>query len=210
LDALAADPAWQEAATERRRLLMLAVLCHDLGKPITTERVKKRGQLRWTSPGHAHAGLEPTRTLLERIGASPRLLPFIEPLVQYHLVHIDYGRAAPTDSQLRRLSRKLAPATLTDLLTVMRADSRGRPPREDPDTLRQLDVIAARAAELAVQDAAPQPLLQGRHLIARGLAPGPRFKVILDAAYEAQLAGEFDDEVTSLAWLDSHLKTAQT
>jgi hypothetical protein len=33
-------------------------------------------------------------------------------------------------------------------------------------------------------------LLTGRHLIEMGLEPGPRFREILDACYEAQLEGE--------------------
>ncbi len=206
LDALVKDLDWSAAPAEKRRRLMLAVLCHDLGKPSTTERVEKNGRLRWTSPGHAHAGIEPTRNLLARIGASPRLLPFIEPLVQYHLAHIDSGSTPPSASQIRRLARKLAPATLEELLTVMRADCRGRPPKDDPETLARLDQMAAKAEELAVKDAAPKPLLGGRDLIARGFEPGPQFGRVLAEAYEAQLAGEFDDEVTSQTWLDSHLK----
>ncbi|NTV04067.1 polynucleotide adenylyltransferase, partial [bacterium] len=38
-------------------------------------------------------------------------------------------------------------------------------------------------------DAPPRPLVLGRHLIGLGLAPGPEFKALLDACYEAQLAG---------------------
>jgi poly(A) polymerase len=55
---------------------------------------------------------------------------------------------------------------------------------------------AARAAELeselsrlAQTDFAPPPLLTGDHLTAMGLIPGPQFKRILDAVYDAQLAG---------------------
>jgi tRNA nucleotidyltransferase (CCA-adding enzyme) len=65
-DALAALPAWLEAAPARRRILMLAVLAHDFGKPATTVFAERRGQLRWISPGHECAGLP----LVERFSSA--------------------------------------------------------------------------------------------------------------------------------------------
>lgn len=206
LDALVSDPAWVNADDETRRVLMFATLAHDFGKPDTTEQVLKNGQLRWTSPRHAQAGVALAESFLDRIGAPHRLAPMIGPLVQFHLAHHDSGNQMPSDSQIRRLARKIAPATLSQLVVLMRADANGRPPREDPATLDRLDHLEARAAELAVADAAPRPILQGRDLIQRGLSPGPRFATILKAAYEAQLAGEFSNITESAGWLDSHLK----
>jgi tRNA nucleotidyltransferase (CCA-adding enzyme) len=39
-----------------------------------------------------------------------------------------------------------------------------------------------------------------------GRRPGPGFKPILDAAFEAQLDGAFKDEPGGLAWLREHSK----
>jgi tRNA nucleotidyltransferase (CCA-adding enzyme) len=39
----------------------------------------------------------------------------------------------------------------------------------------------------------PQPIVLGRHVIAAGLKPGPQFKEILAACFEAQLDGKFTD-----------------
>ena len=206
LDALATDPEWIQSSSERRQLLSFATLAHDFGKPATTERVEKRGHMRWTSPRHAIVGLEPTDSFLGRIGAPNRVAPVVKPLVQYHLAHHDTGDHLPSDSQIRRLAHKLVPANLQDLLMVMRADCLGRPPREDPDTLDRIALIANRAQELSVADQAPQPLLQGRHLIEKGLTPGPEFSSIIAAAYEAQLNGDFDSLTEAQDWLDSHLK----
>ena len=206
LDALVADQAWIDADADRREILLLAVLAHDFGKPTTTEQVEKKGQLRWTSPRHAVAGLPPTLSFLKRIGAPHRLADEILPLVKFHMAHLDSGDSLPSDAQIRRLARKLAPARLDDLLTVMRADSRGRPPREDPATLDRLAHIASRATVLEVQAQAPKPLVQGRHLLARGMKAGPDFAPLLEEAYEAQLSGAFLDEPSSSEWLDSRLK----
>jgi poly(A) polymerase len=54
-----------------------------------------------------------------------------------------------------------------------------------------LDVpaIEREAAALIEQGVAPAPLITGDDLVAAGLSPGPRFKRLLDAAYDAQLEG---------------------
>lgn len=205
LDALVADAAWGGVEPERRRVLVFGVLAHDFGKPATTVRLAKHGVPRWSSPGHAVAGLAPTASFLVRIGAPLRLVEQVQPLVQHHLAHLSGGSGGVTDAQVRRLARKLAPATIADLLAVMRADARGRPPRDDSDARPAIDALAAKATDLALADAAPHPIVQGRHLVARGLAPGPPFTPILAAAYEAQLDGAFNDERTSSTWLDHHL-----
>jgi len=51
----------------------------------------------------------------------------------------------------------------------------------------------------------PKPIMQGRHLVSRGLKPGKDFKRILDAAFEAQLEGTFVDEVDGSVWLETYL-----
>jgi tRNA nucleotidyltransferase (CCA-adding enzyme) len=67
----------------------------------------------------------------------------------------------------------------------------------------RIDELVAKAHALAIADAAPKPILQGRHLLALGMKPGPDFKPILDAAFEAQLDGAFADEAGAVAWVKS-------
>jgi iron complex transport system ATP-binding protein len=66
---------------------------------------------------------------------------------------------------------------------------------------RSCDRIVVLNRGRVVADAAPRAILQGRHLIAVGLAPGPEFKALLAAAFEAQLDGAFGDEANALIWL---------
>jgi tRNA nucleotidyltransferase (CCA-adding enzyme) len=75
------------------------------------------------------------------------------------------------------------------LVRVARADAQGRPPRS-PGAFPAGDWLLARARALEVADRKPQPLIQGRDLVTLGLKPGPQFKSILDACYEAQLDGD--------------------
>ncbi len=204
LDALVVLSEWQAGEPVRRRLLMFAVLAHDFGKPTTTARREKRGAMRWVSPGHEAAGGPIARDFLRRIGAPLELDVPVAALVGSHLAH-HHGAAEFTDTAVRRLARKLAPATIDDLALVMRADANGRPPLQSPEIHARVDELVARAHALAIADSAPKPIVLGRHLIGLGLKPGPDFKPIIDAAFEAQLDGAFADEPGGLAWLKARL-----
>jgi len=204
-DALVRLPEWLEAEPAKRRQWLFAVLAHDFGKPSTTSHAERRGRLRWISPGHEAAGGPLTETFLRRIGAPLELGPSIVPLVLYHLIN-HHGQGEFSESSLRRLARKLMPASIDDLCVVMRADHDGRPPRHSPETLVQIETLRSRAHTLNLASTAPRPLLLGRHLISLGLKPSPRFKAVLDLAFEAQLDGAFGDESGALAWLKNYLQ----
>jgi tRNA nucleotidyltransferase (CCA-adding enzyme) len=83
----------------------------------------------------------------------------------------------------------------------MTADSLGRPPLRSPETLALIERLRAVAHRLNLESMAPRPIVLGRHLLALGFKPGPGFKPILDAAFEAQLDGAFSDEAGGIAWL---------
>ncbi len=205
LDALVALGEWRASEAERRRVLMFGVLAHDFGKPATTAYAEKRGAMRWVSPGHESAGGPLAKDFLRRIGA-----PFdydlpVCALVVHHLAH-HHGATEFTDTAVRRLARKLTPATIDDLALVMRSDANGRPPLKSPEIHQRIDELVAKAHALAIADNAPKPIVQGRHLIALGMRPGPTFKPIIDAAFEAQLDGAFADEASGLAWVKEYLK----
>ena len=205
LDSLVALDDWKNSAAPRRRILMFAVLAHDFGKPSTTSRAEKRGALRWISPGHEAAGGPLADSFLRRIGAPLDVDPPVCALVVNHLAH-HHGQATFSDTSVRRLARKLAPATIDDLAAVMRADSNGRPPLTSPDTHARINDLVAKAHALALADSAPKPLILGRHLLQLGQKPDPKFKAVLDAAFEAQLDGAFADEAGGLAWLRDFLQ----
>jgi len=204
LDALVALPGWVQSEAARRRMLMLAVLAHDFGKPSTTERAEKRGQMRWISPGHEAAGGPIAEGFLRRIGAPLEVDAPVVALVVHHLAH-HHGRTEFSDSSVRRLARKLAPATIDDLALVMLADHGGRPPLRPPETLARINELQAKARALELESSAPRPLVLGRHLVSLGRKPGPEFKPILDEAFEAQLDGAFTDEAGGVSWLKQRL-----
>lgn len=208
-DALVRQPVWQDAPPAKRRILMFGVLAHDFGKPATTAQSMVRGRLRWRSLGHEAAGGPVADNFFKRIGA-PRsiIIESVRPLVVLHLAH-HHGTGEFSDSHIRRLARKLHPATIDDLCAVMIADSLGRPPLTGPDTLVLIEKLRVRAHQLSIRAAPPKPILLGRHLVTQGHRPGPGFSAILDAAFEAQLDGAFADEETALIWLNNYLRTVR-
>lgn len=205
LNALVALPGWQQADMERRRVLTFAVLCHDLGKPAMTQRAERQGTMRIISPGHDQAGGPLADALLERLGSPVDVRPRVRALVENHHVHQSWPPDGPSAATVRRLARKLVPATIDELLLVMEADHRGRPPLLSADTIGRLDRLRTAAKELTLGQGAPEPLLLGRDLVALGLTPGPHFREILRHAFEAQLEGVFPDHAAGLQWLRAHL-----
>lgn len=205
-DALAGLDEWKLLVADERRMVMLAVLSHDLGKAATTVREEKHGRLRWTSPGHESASGPLAESLAARIGAPLDFAPRIRPLVENHHSH-HHGPIPPSAAAVRRLARRLAPSTLAQWLLVLRADHLGRPPLVSEETHQRLDAWATAAHELALRDSAPKPILLGRHLISAGLKPGPAFGEILAEAFEAQLDGGFHDESGARKWLLQRLGT---
>lgn len=203
LDALVQLSGWKNS--EHRMWLTFAVLAHDFGKPATTQRAEKNGQLRWTTPGHASAGGPLAETFLRRIGAPLSFDTPVRALVENHHSH-DRANTPFSDSAVRRLALRLVPATIHDLATVMRADSRGRPPLRPDETDVRIEELVSRATALEFEQHAPRPILQGRHLIALGHRPGPKFKPVIDLAFQAQLDGAFSDEAGALAWAKSRLQ----
>ena len=196
LDALVQLPAWRAASEELRIILSLAVLAHDFAKPQTTHEALRDGKMRIVSPGHEEAGGPLAETFLQRINAPNAIREHVVPLVMNHLAHLQ----AESDRAVRRLAKRLEPATIEELIIVITADQFGRPPRpkEISDGVRDLE---ARSRDLKIESSAPQPILMGRHLIELGMRPGREMGTVLEAAFDAQLEGKFFDLPQAMEWL---------
>jgi len=173
---------------EKRDLMLLyAALCHDFGKPATTEMIA--GRIR--SLGHEEAGIAPTQRFMSRLSNEQDFIDKILPLVAQHLKPSQLYHDRASKAAVRRLSTKV---NIKDLVIVAKADFLGRTTEEaKKGDYPAGEWLLEMAEELDVSDKAPKMLLQGRDLIALGLAPSPRFKEILDAVYEKQLDGEVEN-----------------
>jgi tRNA nucleotidyltransferase (CCA-adding enzyme) len=230
MDAFASAPRndpWEDL------VVGFACLCHDFGKPRTTTH--EGGRIR--SLGHESAGEVPTRSFLERMTRQSALIEEVVPLVRHHLKPRQLFDAQASDAAVRRLADKvgridrLARVASADaggrpplppddeaatwilgridrLARVARADAGGRPPLPADDEAAAWLLERARALEL--ENRRPARLVLGRHLIERGLPPGPGFGPILDRCFEAQLDGVFTDLEGGLAYLDRLLRDGAT
>ena len=165
--------------------LMLGAVCHDVGKPATTAFVD--GRIR--SIDHEPKGVPPASSLLDRLNVHSisgyDVRRQVLGMVAHHLKPMAFFKAEPRagDGAFRRLALKV---DLELLARLALSDCLGRGGRFD---CGGIEWFLARARELGVQHAAPDPLLKGRHLLDLGLRPGPDIGRILRAVYEQQLDG---------------------
>lgn len=158
---------------------MLAALCHDFGKAVTTE---------WIN-GHYHAyehekkGLPLVETFMRRLTGEAKLIDYVLNLAEHHMkpnVVASAGSALKTTNRMFDQS-----ADPEGLIALALADTRGQitayPMKDHEPFLRER--LAAYRAIMA------QPFVAGKDLIAAGLSPGADFSDILGYAHKLRLAG---------------------
>ena len=183
---------------EDRALTVLATLVHDLGKATHTQ-FQLDGRI--TSYGHAGAGVEPARRFLTEIGAPRSLIAKAETIVREHMC-VACAPESVTPSAVRKLARRLAPASLEEWARVVEADHLGRGAASKAGiTDRWLQL----GREAGVHNEVPKPWLKGEMLIALGLQPGPLFAQIINASRTAQDEGLVHDPESAIAWVSTYL-----
>jgi tRNA nucleotidyltransferase (CCA-adding enzyme) len=165
--------------------MMLGAMCHDLGKPATTAVID--GRIR--SPGHEEGGVAPATSVLDRLNVHTidgyDVRRAVLGLVAHHLKPSAFRKSATpvSDGAFRRLALKV---DLELLARFAHADCAGRTGVFDCSAM---DWFVERARAIGVEHRPPDPLVLGRHILALGIAPGPRVGEILRAVYERQLDG---------------------
>ncbi len=168
------------------RILVLSALCHELGKPETTI-ISPDARIR--SPNHANAGVGPTRRFLARLSVPRPMIRAVSALVLHHLAPATYVARNARPPAYRRLARKLhdagtSPALLARLAL---ADHLGRTTYNAlAGSFREADTFLDRMQTHAPDTATLHPAVLGRHLVARGMKPGPPFGPILKRSREIQ------------------------
>jgi tRNA nucleotidyltransferase (CCA-adding enzyme) len=169
----------------RQVVVMVGAVCHDLGKPLTTAFID--GRIR--SIDHEQAGVAPAAAVLDRLNIHTidgyDVRKQVLGIVAHHLKPGMF-RQSPTpvsDGAFRRLAEKV---DLELLARVAKSDCLGRTGDFDCSAM---DWFLERAKLLGVEHAPPKPIVLGRHLLALGLAPGPRVGAVLRQIYEKQLDG---------------------
>ena len=181
--------------------LMFSALCHDFGKPLTTEFSCGR----WRSPGHDIKGVLPTEQFLSRMTDDRTLIEQVTTLVKEHLrpLQLFKERERINSGIIRRLALKVS---IPDLVLLARADYFGRILSDDERTHFEAgDWLLDEADRINVLGEAPRPLLLGRHLLALGMKPGVEIGLVLKQAFERQLNGDFQKEEAAISWAKSYL-----
>jgi len=180
--------------------LMFGALCHDFGKPLTTEFL----QGRWRSPAHDVEGVAPTEQFLRRLTDDRVLIEQVSILVKEHLrpIQLFKERERINSGTIRRLALRVR---IPELVLLAKADYLGRTLTDkERKSFDAGDWLLAEAERMNVRDEAPRPLLMGRHLLAMGMSPGPEMGEVLNEAFEKQLNGDLQTEDDAITWVKSN------
>lgn len=172
---------------KRDLLLMLAILCHDLGKPFCTKVIN--GKI--TSHKHESLGLEPTMSFLSKLTNEKRLIEEVLPLVKYHLAPFQFYLQSSSVKAIKRLSTKV---NIENLCLVCLADCLGRDIDDKDKCAKAIDWLLEESKKLNISNEGLKPLVQGRDLIALGFKPSKIFKEILDFSFDLQIDEDLKKE----------------
>lgn len=160
--------------------LMLAALCHDLGKPQATQVID--GRIR--AFNHETLGLPLAERFLARLTTEVKLHKYVANMVALHmrpnaLVHMKSGRNA----YMRLFDEALVPE---DLLLLAKADHMGR-----GENGRDYEAIEEKLTQelAAYRERMAQPAVMGADLIASGMKPGRAMGEALAYAHKLHLKG---------------------
>ena len=152
--------------------LAMAVLLHDIGKPVTFEIADR---IRFNN--HDNIGADMSERICERLKMSNAEKERITWLVKMHL----YLRHAQ-QMRISKLKRLFAHEGYPELAELYRVDSLA-----STGDLEDYNFCQNMLEELQEEEIKPEPLITGNDLIAMGLKPGPIFSKVLDAIKDDQL-----------------------
>jgi tRNA nucleotidyltransferase (CCA-adding enzyme) len=190
--------------------VVLGALLHDLGKPETTERRIKDGRSRIVSPRHEAAGEALARAVLSRLTFGEDAERAVLAIVRWHLspgalfYALERGELDERAyaNAVRKVLKRIHPVRWQVLVAACEGDWRGRAiegvgsMRFDPG-LRFAEAIAIEKLD----ETPAKPLVQGRDVLALGVAPGPDVGRLVRAIEEARDRGEIGDRAEALALL---------
>lgn len=149
--------------------LRWAALFHDIGKATSYQKVE--GENYYSYHDHERAGAELMPAIAEHLKLPNWLAKECEMVCAYHM------KPLHTQNVTDKARRRFQAAVGSHLDTIRQIHMADVGTRSEP----KLGLFESLPAE------ATKPALMGRHLIAKGHKPGPRFKEVLNAAYDVQL-----------------------
>jgi tRNA nucleotidyltransferase (CCA-adding enzyme) len=180
-------------SNHEKLMALYGVLCHDLGKAVTTKIID--GRLR--SLGHEDAGVPLAKSMMKRFTRRVDLIDAVAKLVKHHMAPVAFVKTSAKLPAYKRLAVKLAPETNIQLLAkVSLADRRGRngtsqlPLTDEIPEIIQFLKIAENASIMYKPE---DPILHGRDVLGI-IEPGPQMGQLLKRAYEIQIEQGIKDK----------------
>ena len=170
--------------TEPERIVRLAALYHDVGKP----RTRSFDQGKVSFHHHEVVGARMTRERMKALKYSTDDVAAVSRLVYLHLRFHTY-KMGWTDSAVRRFVRDAGPL-LPQLIELTRCDCTTRNERKARTLAQRMDHLEERIVELEAREelAALRPDLDGNAVMVHlGLAPGREVGEALDFLLELRL-----------------------
>ncbi len=155
---------------------MFGMLCHDMGKPATTDPVKL------TAHNHEVAGVDVANTFMHRLTNNIDLIEKTLSVVKNHRKPYILARDSSSPGAWKRLHIELP---LHVAAYVTQADRSPHFANVAEEFLSETETILQKSDEFGKEKI--HPALNGGYLIKKGLKPGPHFKKIISAAFEIQL-----------------------
>lgn len=173
--------------------LRLTMLLHDIGKP-GCKSTDENGIDHFY--GHPAAGARLADQMLQALKFNHNTRKQVVTLVELHGVQL-----IPRERVIRRWLSRLGPETFFLLLAVKRADSMGQSYEKVRNRLADLDELQAKAEEMIAQGQCftlKNLAVNGRDVMAAGIAPGPEVGRVLHTLLEKVLNGELPNERETL------------
>ena len=159
---------------------MLAALCHDFGKDVTTA-AGEDGRIH--ALGHESAGVELADQFIRRLTTNRKLRQYVRNMTELHMKpNILAGAQAKVKSTNKLFDQAEDPE---GLILLGRADHLGR---TDAEINHAYEEFLWERLQI-YREAMARPYVQGSDLIEAGLMPGPQFSEVLAYAHKLRLAG---------------------
>ncbi len=191
-----AEIARREKLTEQEMWpLMLAALCHDLGKATTTE--EKDGKI--IAHGHEVASVGLSKIFLDSITDDKFARAHVLPLVRQHMrpMHLDNDRRQNIeikDSVFRRLAKDLAPANIREAAFLSEADKRATGKKSKEQIKESIDWLIAKAEAIGVDRQVATELMTGKDFLDMGFTPGPEIGKLIQLSSQLRDVRGFSRE----------------
>jgi poly(A) polymerase len=168
--------------------LVLAVLLHDIAKPVTAHWDTTAQRMRFNE--HDKVGAQMTSDILRRLKFPNDVIDAASEMVAQHMAFMNVQQM-----RTAKLKRFMARPTFPDELELHRVDCLG-----SHRMLDNFEFLIARQVEFSSEPLIPPRLVTGHDLIALGLSPGPTLGQMLRDIETLQLDGSLQTKNEALEW----------